>query len=152
MTEHSICPACGVGTLAVEELLELRDRLAALSRIVRRALASHQLEKLEDARPYLDDVADATKLSRVHHEAECYQAGWAAAMARVAEHGGPFGVAPCTCSPNKFMHDADCPVPEAAPQGAPNPDPRCPACGSVNPALCERVGHLPDHRHSERVR
>lgn len=38
--------------------LALRDfRLAALSRIVRRALASHQLEKLEDARPYLDDAA-----------------------------------------------------------------------------------------------
>jgi len=30
-------------------------RLAALSRIIRRALACGQLEKLEDARPYLDD-------------------------------------------------------------------------------------------------
>jgi hypothetical protein len=55
VTQHSICPACGVGTLAVEELLELRIRLAALSRIVRRALACGQMEKLEDARPYLDE-------------------------------------------------------------------------------------------------
>lgn len=38
----------------------LRDRLAALSRIVRRALSSHQLEKLEDARPYLDDADQPT--------------------------------------------------------------------------------------------
>jgi len=31
---------------------------------------------------------------------------------------------------------------ELAAKGA--PDPRCPTCGSANPALCERVGHLPD--------
>lgn len=36
--------------------IEQRDRLAALSRIIRRALACGQLEKLEDARRYLDDA------------------------------------------------------------------------------------------------
>lgn len=38
----------------------LRQRLVAVSRIVRRALASHQLEKLEDAKPYLDDAEQPT--------------------------------------------------------------------------------------------
>lgn len=33
----------------------LRERLTAISRIVRRALASGQLEKLEDAKKYLSD-------------------------------------------------------------------------------------------------
>ena len=36
------------------EIGRLREQVAALSRIVRRTLACGQLEKLEDARPYLD--------------------------------------------------------------------------------------------------
>lgn len=41
--------------LSEAELCCGHDRLAALSRIIRRTLACGQLEKLEDARPYLDD-------------------------------------------------------------------------------------------------
>ena len=38
------------------ELGRLREQVRALSRIVRRTLACGQLEKLEDAKPHLDDA------------------------------------------------------------------------------------------------
>ena len=57
------CPLCkrtewhAQGSLKCEatELALARERLAALSRIIRRTLACGQLEKLEDARPYLGE-------------------------------------------------------------------------------------------------
>lgn len=49
MTEEELHDKCDIAFQ-----LALRDqKIEALSRIIRRALASGQLEKLEDARPYL---------------------------------------------------------------------------------------------------
>jgi hypothetical protein len=45
--------------VAEADVGRLRERTAAMSRIILRSLASHQLEKLEDARPYLDDETTA---------------------------------------------------------------------------------------------
>ncbi len=42
-------------TVAIGELARRDQRLTALSRIIRRTLACGQLEKLEDARSYLND-------------------------------------------------------------------------------------------------
>ncbi len=55
-----LCPNNARGARARAELDSLEARLTALSRIVRRALASGQIEKLEDAKPYLDDAEPPT--------------------------------------------------------------------------------------------
>lgn len=60
------------------------DRLAAISRIVRRSLACGQLEKLEDARPYLDEA------ERPEQE--------------------PQGAPRCKCGHSKNAHDVECHV------------------------------------------
>jgi hypothetical protein len=56
-------PAGDVRALHVarENAAALAVRVEALSRIVRRALASGQLEKLEDAKPYLSDEPLVTR-------------------------------------------------------------------------------------------
>lgn len=53
---------------ALSESMALAERLSSLSRIVRRALACHQLEKLEDARRYLDDEPTPQRAGETERE------------------------------------------------------------------------------------
>lgn len=87
-----------------------REKLAALSRIIRRALACGQLEKLEDAKRYLDDANQPAPTETGPCEKD--SAGWCQKHARYSCESAPQGapharLCECgffTCEKCKWVH------------------------------------------------